>query len=139
MLECMLGAGGRVAASSAIFLHPPGPLRRADLGPRCRAGGAQRVGDRRRQCRHQDGQNGHPAGETTGEAAVWHDATILSVGRTRGLAATMPWTVQQAMFARLSAAPRKRLCVIGGATHLMLLEEQRGQLYEVVEAFLGAP
>lgn len=42
------------------------------------------------------------------------------------------------VFARLTGAPRKRLCVIGGATHLMLLEEQRGQLFEVVESFLRA-
>lgn len=40
------------------------------------------------------------------------------------------------VFARLRGAASRRLCVIGAATHLMLLEEQRGQLYEVVESFL---
>ncbi len=41
------------------------------------------------------------------------------------------------VFARLSGTDIRRFVVIGGATHLMLLERQRQQLYEVVAAFLS--
>lgn len=40
------------------------------------------------------------------------------------------------LFARLTAADTRRFVMIGGATHLMLLERQRQQLYEVVTGFL---
>lgn len=42
----------------------------------------------------------------------------------------------QAVFAQLTATATRRLVVIGGATHLMLLEEQRRQLFQVVDGFL---
>ncbi|MBX9606283.1 MAG: alpha/beta hydrolase [Gammaproteobacteria bacterium] len=72
-------------------------------------------------------------GEPTWEPARVRCPTLVVVGEW-----DQETTVAQGseVFARLTAAPRKRLCVIGGATHLMLLEEQRGQLYEVVESFL---
>lgn len=42
----------------------------------------------------------------------------------------------QAVFAQLTAAATRRLVIIGGATHLMLLERQRRQLFSVVDGFL---
>lgn len=44
----------------------------------------------------------------------------------------------RAVFARLRGAAQRRLVMIGGATHLMLLERQRLQLYETVQGFLAA-
>lgn len=43
-----------------------------------------------------------------------------------------------AVFERLRGTPTRRFVMIGGATHLMLLERQRHQLYNVVQGFLGA-
>jgi pimeloyl-ACP methyl ester carboxylesterase len=42
----------------------------------------------------------------------------------------------QAVFAQLTATDTRRLVIIGGATHLMLLERQRRQLFGVVDGFL---
>jgi len=44
----------------------------------------------------------------------------------------------RAVFARLTATATRRFVMIGGATHLMLLERQRWQLYAVVSDFLSA-
>lgn len=41
------------------------------------------------------------------------------------------------VFARLTGTETRRFVTIGGATHLMLLERQRHQLYEVVSSFLA--
>lgn len=72
-------------------------------------------------------------GQPTWDPARVRCPTLVAVGEW-----DQETTVAQGseVFARLTAAPQKRLCVIGGATHLMLLEAQRGQLYEVVEGFL---
>ena len=43
----------------------------------------------------------------------------------------------QAVFAQLSASETRRLVIIGGATHLMLIERQRQQLFCVVDGFLS--
>ena len=43
----------------------------------------------------------------------------------------------QQLFARLSAAKTKQLTVIGQGTHSLLLENNRHQLYRVVDAFLA--
>jgi pimeloyl-ACP methyl ester carboxylesterase len=43
----------------------------------------------------------------------------------------------QAVFAQLTASDTRRLIVIGGATHLMLLERQRQQLFREVAGFLS--
>ncbi len=44
----------------------------------------------------------------------------------------------QAVFEQLTGSDLRRLVVIGGATHLMLLERQRRQLFQVVDGFLSA-
>ena len=44
----------------------------------------------------------------------------------------------QAVFAQLTASDTRRLVVIGGATHLMLIERQRQALFQVVDGFLSA-
>ncbi len=43
----------------------------------------------------------------------------------------------QAVFAQLTGSNTRRLVVIGGATHLMLLEQQRHQLFRVVDGFFS--
>ena len=43
------------------------------------------------------------------------------------------------VFARLTGTNTRRLVILGAATHLMLLEEQRQQLYAVVNDFLSTP
>ena len=43
-----------------------------------------------------------------------------------------------AVFARLSGTASRRFVMIGAATHLMLLERQRHQLFAVVGEFLTA-
>ena len=44
----------------------------------------------------------------------------------------------KAVFQRLTDSAQRRFVVIGGATHSMLLENQRHQLYETVGSFLSA-
>jgi len=43
----------------------------------------------------------------------------------------------QALFALLTGAARRRLTIVGAATHSLLLENQRHQLYETVRGFLA--
>ena len=42
----------------------------------------------------------------------------------------------QAVFSRLTSAKEKRLTVLGGGTHSMLLENNRYRLFDVVSDFL---
>jgi pimeloyl-ACP methyl ester carboxylesterase len=50
-----------------------------------------------------------------------------------------PLYMAQALFERLTAAPRKRLVVIGEGTHAIALEKNRGQLFREVQLFLEEP
>ena len=50
--------------------------------------------------------------------------------------ADTPPYMAQAMLGRLVNAPRKRLVIVGEATHTMLLERNRMQLFREVQAFL---
>ncbi|MBN9560972.1 MAG: alpha/beta hydrolase [Alphaproteobacteria bacterium] len=47
-----------------------------------------------------------------------------------------PPTMAQALFARLVNTPRKRLAMIGEATHTVLMERNRMELFEQVQLFL---
>jgi alpha-beta hydrolase superfamily lysophospholipase len=50
-----------------------------------------------------------------------------------------PPSMAQALLARLTGAPARRLVIIGEATHTMLLERNRLQLYREVQTFLEEP
>jgi pimeloyl-ACP methyl ester carboxylesterase len=60
--------------------------------------------------------------------------TLVIHGEWDGLLTT---TMSHAYFDKLSKAPYRRFVDIGGATHLMLLERNRMQLYHEVQAFLN--
>jgi pimeloyl-ACP methyl ester carboxylesterase len=59
--------------------------------------------------------------------------TLVVHGEWDGL---LPLSMAQAIFARLSSAPKKRLVEIGEGTHLLLLERNRLQLFGEVQLFL---
>ena len=59
--------------------------------------------------------------------------TLLVVGEWD---ADTPPSMAQALLARLSSTPAKRLVIIGEATHTMLLERNRLQLFREVQTFL---
>jgi pimeloyl-ACP methyl ester carboxylesterase len=59
--------------------------------------------------------------------------TLIVHGEWDGL---LPLSMAQAIFARLSSAPKKRLVEIGEGTHLLLLEKNRLQLFGEVQLFL---
>lgn len=67
------------------------------------------------------------------DASAIRVPTLLIVGEWD---ADTPPNMAQGMFAQLTNAPAKRLVVIGEATHTMLLERNRTQLYREVQAFL---
>ena len=50
-----------------------------------------------------------------------------------------PPALGRALFARLTSAPAKRLVEIGEATHLVMLERSRLQLFREVQLFLDEP
>jgi pimeloyl-ACP methyl ester carboxylesterase len=47
-----------------------------------------------------------------------------------------PAYMAQAMLARLTSSPRKRLVIVGEGTHHLMLERNRGQMFREVQAFL---
>jgi pimeloyl-ACP methyl ester carboxylesterase len=53
--------------------------------------------------------------------------------------ADTPPYMAQAVFAKLTAAPRKRMVMIGEGTHTVALERNRMQLFHEVQAFLDEP
>jgi pimeloyl-ACP methyl ester carboxylesterase len=62
--------------------------------------------------------------------------TLLVVGEWDG---DTPPSMAQALLARLTSVPAKRLVIVGEATHTMLLERNRMQLFREVQAFLDEP
>jgi pimeloyl-ACP methyl ester carboxylesterase len=50
-----------------------------------------------------------------------------------------PAYMAQAILTRLTGSPRKRLVIIGEATHHLMLERNRTQMFSEVQAFLGEP
>jgi len=62
--------------------------------------------------------------------------TLIVSGEWDGVA---PTTLGQALFAKLTNTPAKRFVVIGEASHLMMLEKNRLQLFREVQLFLDEP
>ncbi len=62
--------------------------------------------------------------------------TLVVHGEWDGL---LPLGMAEAVFARLSRAPSKRLVEIGEGTHLLMLERNRMQLFHEVQLFLDEP
>jgi pimeloyl-ACP methyl ester carboxylesterase len=85
--------------------------------------------------------NGYYADDTDYQAAgkpLWDPSesaapTLVVVGDWDGLA---PPARAQAVFSKLTNAPERRLVQIGEATHIVLLEKNRLQLYREVQMFL---
>jgi alpha-beta hydrolase superfamily lysophospholipase len=50
-----------------------------------------------------------------------------------------PPSMSQALFAALTAAPCKRLVMIGEGTHSVMIEKNRMQLFREVQLFLDEP
>ncbi|HUK57832.1 MAG TPA: alpha/beta hydrolase [Stellaceae bacterium] len=59
--------------------------------------------------------------------------TLIVHGEWDGL---LPLSMAEAIFAKLSRAPQKRLVEIGEGTHLLLIEKNRLQLFREVQLFL---
>jgi pimeloyl-ACP methyl ester carboxylesterase len=68
-----------------------------------------------------------------GEIAV---PTLIVHGEWDGL---LPATMAQAIYAKLTRAPKKRFVQIGGGTHMLMLERNRAQLFQEVQLFLDEP
>ena len=53
--------------------------------------------------------------------------------------ADLPSYMAQAVFAKLSRAPTKRMVEIGEGTHTVIMEKNRMQLFREVQQFLDEP
>ena len=80
-----------------------------------------------------DDQDYHAAGKPLWEPSEIVAPTLVVVGDWDGV---QPPARAQAAFSKLVNTPERRLVQIGEATHLVLLEKNRQQLYREVQTFL---
>ena len=73
------------------------------------------------------------AGKPAWDPSEITSPTLVIVGDWDGVT---PASRAQAVFGKLANAPERRLVQIGEATHIVLLEKNRRQLYREVQAFL---
>ena len=80
-----------------------------------------------------DDQDYHAAGKPLWEPSKLVAPTLVVVGDWDGI---QPPARAQAVFSKLVNTPERRLVQIGEATHFVLLEKNRQQLYREVQTFL---
>ena len=84
----------------------------------------------------QDGRDYWNAGKPLYDPSRITAPTLIVSGEWDGVA---PTALGQALFAKLTNTPAKRFVVIGEASHLMMLEKNRLQLFREVQLFLDEP